>query len=241
MRQRQINGDTTINNPDRPQNVAVPPGPRPTLRERIRLWRSRDRYYDRRTGAAYTVDEHGDRVYDRRSGAAGIAAVLGAAALIVGAYTLHEVEEIEHRQAEPATIKHIEDNTIRIEEKTDAIKNKIRLNGRVVVLPNGLYKSSRKLEPGTHLDYHDDSTDHRLTGVLLPRNLHLRKSSDGLDILKRDNKSSPIVGVLKSRLFDSQGKLSWKAKHILKINGFKVTWGRLGDYLNRKMTIVQNR
>ncbi len=85
-----------------PSVVAPPSTIRPSIGQRFRMWRNRDKYYDERTGVEYTVDDQGERIYENKRSGIGTAvgAIAIAAALIYGGWLHHEVEELEHGQAD---------------------------------------------------------------------------------------------------------------------------------------------
>ena len=140
--------------------------------------------------------------------AAGAVAV-SAALLGLAAYTYHEVEEIEHRQANPDYIQNSDDE-------------------------NQYYETDGSVGSGMHVDFYSSVPSQRLTGVVLPKILKTKHNLDG-SISLIDSSGKVII---KKLAWDQQGNLTKNIRSQLKDlknGGYVVNQGKLG---NRYATVV---
>lgn len=84
---------------------------------------------------------------------------------------------------------------------------------------------------GLNIEYYNPET--KVTGVALTRDtkLRLKKLSDGKFILTNGRKTIDIK-------WDSQGKVDYNTRHLLKANHYKMAWSANGQDGKRKITIV---
>lgn len=79
------------------------------------------------------------------------------------------------------------------------------------------YYENKTPSNGAHIDFYNPAPGHRLSGAVLPKNLHITSLS-GRDVII-DNKGQMVVGHLKEGLFDRQGNLSRGARAVLRSKG----------------------
>lgn len=266
----EINREEEAAQQGQPVNVVVPPGPRPSFldrirgRQRARRPNTRPAGYDPNDGRPYYIGAGNQRIYEEevieeggrreRSGLLlGAVALVAATGLALGIYNAIEKEDNDRDDGEIAAHRTIINSNNEIKEKIDSL-------GVIIVRPDGghgrrhsaepgarnhgnRFGFSRRLEPGSHTDFYDQSKQYGVTGVELPPNLHL-KGQPGNERLV-DNRGADV---LKQPLkWDSQGKLSRTTMNAIravraKLNSVKqkydVWTGGLGKRLK---TIVQNR